>query len=121
MLLLVIDAELDQLTYGGMAPADCGLEQRLEPGIDVVSVTQNIFEARAREDPALGTRLARPCRLVVGIEAIRKALIERAEARKMRLQHEGLEEPGGVGEVPFGGARIVHGLDDLVFRTEGLR
>jgi hypothetical protein len=39
----------------------------------------------------------------------------------MFAQQKLLEEPCGVSAVPFCGARIRHGLDELVFRAQGRR
>ena len=50
-----------------------------------------------------------------------EAPVEGPQARHMRRQHHGLEEPAGVGQVPFGGAGIGHGLDALVFGGERVR
>ena len=121
MLLLVIDAKLDELAHPRMPLGRTALEQRLKPGVDVAPKMQDFIEARAREKPALGARLSWPCRLVVGIKAVGEALIEAAEANKVRLEHEGLEEPGRVGKMPLRGTGIIHGLDDLVFGAQGLR
>jgi hypothetical protein len=84
------------------------------------AVAHHFLERRARQQPALGSRLAGAGSLVVGVEAIGEAFIQRAKARKMRLQHERLEEPGGMRQVPLGGAGVVHRLDDLIFRAQRL-
>ncbi len=120
MLLLVVDAELDQLGDRWIALRNARLEDCIERGIDMPPVAHHLLERRTRQEPALGSRLPGAGGLVVGIEAIGEALIQRAEARKMRLQHERLEEPGGVRQVPLGGAGVVHRLDDLIFRTQRL-
>src|SRR5512143_498571 len=65
--------------------------------------------------------MARADALVIGVEAIFEALVEHAIAGQEALQQEGLEEPGGVREVPFGRARIVHRLDDLVLIAQWRR
>ncbi len=56
--------------------------------------------------------------LVVGIEQIAEHRIERLIALEVRLQHEGLEEPGDVRQVPLGGADVRHGLDLLVLGAQ---
>ena len=55
---------------------------------------------------------------VIGVEQEREALIELAIARVVWLQQELLEEPGGVGAMPFGWARVRHRLNLLVFVRE---
>ena len=84
------------------------------------TVAQDVFERRARQQPALGSRLPGTGSLVVGVEAVGEPLIQRAKACEMRLQHERLEEPGGVRQVPLGGAGVLHRLDDLIFRAQRL-
>ena len=56
--------------------------------------------------------------LVIGIEAIGKALVIEPVLIVERPQHKGLEEPRRVRQVPLGRARIVHCLDDLIFVAE---
>ena len=120
MLLLVVDAELDQLGNCPIAFDDARLEDCIDRGIDMPTVSQDVFERRARQQPALGSRLPGAGRFVVGIKAIGEPLIQRAKSCKMRLQHERLEEPGGMRQVPLGGAGVLHRLDDLIFRAQRL-
>jgi hypothetical protein len=61
--------------------------------------------------------MARSEALVIRIEAVVEGLVENAIAGKMRLQDEILEKPSDVREMPFGGAGVVHGLDDHIFRA----
>ena len=46
MLLLVVDAELDQLRHGRMALRHAALEERLERRIDMPAVAQHLLERR---------------------------------------------------------------------------
>ena len=85
VLLLVVDAELDQLGHGRLPLRYPALEQRLERRIDMPAIAQHFFQRGAREQPALGARLPRSRGLVVGIEAVGETLIEGAKARQMRL------------------------------------
>ena len=71
--------------------------------------------------PALAAWLSRPNAFIVGVEAIFEALVEDSIALEEGLEHEGLEEPGGVSEVPLGWACVVIGLDDLVLVAQGPR
>ena len=111
MLLLVIDAELDQLRR---LRAERGVAQPLERRIDEVAVVAHLLRRGPGQQPALGARLPRADALVIGVEAIFEALVEHAVAGEKALQQERLEEPGGMREMPLGRARIVHRLDDLV-------
>ncbi len=116
VLLLVIDAELDELKR---LRRKGRVEQTVERRIDIGTVGAHLLRRGPREQPALRPRMPRAHALIVGVEAIFEALVEHAVARQEALQQEGLEEPGGVGEMPFGGARIVHRLDDLVLVAQG--
>ena len=69
--------------------------------------------------PRLRARLPRADALIIGVEAIFEALVEHAIAGEEALQQEGLEEPGGMREMPFGRARVVHGLHDLILVAQG--
>jgi len=42
----------------------------------------------------------------------------RIDRRAVARQDERFEEPGGVGEVPLGRARVGHRLDDVIFRSQ---
>src|SRR5829696_4706674 len=52
--------------------------------------------------------------VVVRVEEIAISRVEDPVLRHMRLQYEGLEEPGGMREMPLRRARIGHGLDGAV-------
>ena len=123
MLLLVVDAELDQLGQGRMRARRAVVEQRVEQrGVDVAAIAQHLRRGVGRvSSPRLRPRLPGARCLVVGIEAVGEAVIERCDSpARCGLQHERLEEPGGVRQVPFGGAGVVHRLDDLVLRAQRL-
>ena len=47
--------------------------------------------------------------------------IEDAVAREMMLQQEGLEEPGGVRQMPLGRRHVGHGLHHHVLGQQRLR
>ena len=118
VLLLVIDAELDQL---------CRLARKLavaEPHQGVVdegAIGAHLIAGWSRQEATLGPRVTRAHALVIGVEAIFEALVEHAVAGQEALQQEGLEEPGGVREMPLGRASIVHRLDDLVLVAQWRR
>src|SRR5690242_18858102 len=110
MLLLVMDAELDQV--------DCrGRERRqetIERLIDVSSICAHLIQRRAAEHTAPRSRMSRPFGFVIAVEHERPALVVCAVARYLISQHEGYEEPGRVGEVPLGRRGIGEGLNRCV-------
>ena len=59
-----------------------------------------------------------PDSLVIGIELIAPAWIAGGVARQMRLQQEGVEEPGGVGQMPFRRAGVLHALENQILRFQ---
>ena len=64
--------------------------------------------------PRCGPRMPRADRLVVGVEEIFVGRIEHAVVRARAAQHEGLEEPRRVRQVPLGRTGVGHRLDRLV-------
>src|SRR5688572_6889875 len=52
--------------------------------------------------------------VVVRIEEVAVSRVEDPVLRHMRLQYEGLEEPGGMREMPLRRAGIRHGLDGAI-------
>ncbi len=118
MLLLVIDAELDKFRR---LRRKWRVEQAVERLIDRSAIGAHLMAGGPREQSALRPRVPGADALVIGIEAVLEALVEHAIAGQEALQHESLEEPGGVGEMPLGRARIVHGLDDLVLVAQRAR
>ena len=116
VLLLVIDAELDQL---GRFRVERCIEQASERLIDESTIVAHLRDGRPREQPTLGAGLPRTDALIIGVEAIFEALVEHAIAGEEAFQQEGLEEPGGMREMPFGRARVVHGLHDLILIAQG--
>ena len=117
VLLLVIDAKLDEL---GRLRRERRVEQPVERRIDEFAIGAHLLRRGPRQEPALRARMPGAHALVIGIEAIFEALVEDAIVGEEALQQERLEEPGGVSEMPFGRARIVHHLDDLVLVAQGL-
>jgi len=58
--------------------------------------------------------------LVVGIEQMVVALIQRAITRQKGLQHESLEEPGDMRQMPLRRADVRHALDHIIFSFQWL-
>jgi hypothetical protein len=116
VLLLVLQSELDErLGLGAQAGS---AEQRDHGPVDIVAVGDHLGQGRAREHAALGPRMPRADRVVVGVvqHAVRR--LEYPIAGQVRLEHESLEEPGGVGEMPLHRARVRHRLDCAVLGGE---
>src|SRR3954452_18105767 len=73
---------------------------------------------RPRHHAPVRPRVARPGGDVIGVEQKGELLVEAAITGQMRGEQESFEKPSRMRAVPFGWARVRHGLDDLVFRTE---
>ncbi len=69
---------------------------------------------------ALGARPARSNGFVVRVEKDAELGMEREITGQVGGEKESLEEPGGVCQVPFQGAGVRHGLNDVVFRFQRL-
>src|SRR5262245_27199111 len=57
---------------------------------------------------------------VIGVKQVSIGRIWGSIAPDGRGQHEGLEKPTGMGQVPFGGTHIWHGLNDIIFGHQRL-
>jgi hypothetical protein len=117
VLLLVLQAELHQLTQLGVVRAR---QQGGDARVHVRAVGLDFGQARPRDQAALRARVLLAHALVVAVEQHPKAGVEGLEAGLKTFQHEGLEEPRHVGQVPFGGAGIRHGLHLAVGLAQGL-
>lgn len=116
VLLLVVEPQFQQ----GVESRVAGLagDQRVHGFVHMLAVAQYLGQVRAREQAALRPRMARADGVVVGVEQHAVAGMEGAIARRMAAQQEGLEEPGGVRQMPFDGAAVRHGLRLAVFGAE---
>ena len=120
MLLLVVDADLDQ-------PRDLGLrldaqgEQLDQPLVHVRAIGHDPLARGSRQHAAFGARLPRPLAFIVGVEAVVEGVVEGAVMRQVLGENECLKKPGDVCEVPFGGACVFHGLDGHVLGAERRR
>jgi hypothetical protein len=106
MLLLVLQAELDERRRVRRRVA----QQRRDARVDVGAPGTHLGERGPRHQPALGPRMARTDPFVVAVVEHTIGRMERREARLEALEHEGLEEPGHMREVPLGRARVGHRL-----------
>ncbi len=115
VLLLVLEAEDD--AAGGFV-FDGMLEEAVDGGVDVGAIGEDGVEGRAGEGGAelfLG-HVAEG--VVVAVEEPAEVGMEGLVAGDELAEDEGLEEPAGVGEVPFDGAGLGTGLDHQVFGGE---
>ncbi len=115
VLLLVMAAQLDQ-RQRRLRQVRQRVDQR---GIDVRPVRPHFVQRRAGHHAAPVTRVAPPLRLVIAVEQERPALVVQPVARHVIAQHEGLEEPGRVREMPFGGRGVGHRLHGRVRIRQG--
>ena len=118
MLLLVVQAEFDQRR--DVVPqlrADI-VDQLQHRRGDVVAIGGDRIDGRARQEAALRPRMARPDRLVIGVEQVGEGGVERPVGGVERLQQKGLEKPAGMRQMPFRRADVGHRLDRLILRSE---
>ena len=115
MLLLVTDAEFDQVQRVGQKIAQ---QQASHGFIHIGAIGLHFVQARTRKNVAQSSQWTVANRVVVGIEKIAERWMERTIVRHILRQKKSLEEPGGVRQVPFGGAGIRHGLQAVVFDRE---
>ena len=112
MLLLMLHAKLDKLHQSGVSIA-ARRKELAQARIHMSAIGQNLLAGRACQQATVGARMARACGLIIGVEEIGEAFIEGAIAIAAP-QDEGFEEPGRMGQMPLGGAGVVHGLNRLV-------
>ncbi len=112
VLLLVLQAQFQDLQ--GLRRQRAGLQLRQHAGFDLVPVLQHLRQRGPRQQAAMRPRMRRADALVVTVEQVIPLRIVRA-VRRIGAKHETLEEPGGVREMPFGRAGVVHALHHRVF------
>jgi hypothetical protein len=81
-------------------------------------IGQHLIERRARQHAALRARMALADRVVIGVEEIAVRRVEDAVAPHLRREHESLEEPRGMRQMPFRGTGIGHRLDRRILRRK---
>ncbi len=107
VLLLVVQPQFDQRA-GGVG--DAAAQEVAHRVIDVRPVGEHLAQRRARQQATARPLVARADRVVVRVEQETEALVEAPVAVAVRREHELLEEPGGVREVPLAGTRELGGL-----------
>ena len=94
------------------------IEKRFHPAVDGRAVVIDLGHRRPGEQAAPIARDTLAHGVVVRIKEIGILRIDWRFAGLFRRQDESLEEPRGMGQVPFDGAGVGHGLDDVVFRLQ---
>src|SRR5262249_53923594 len=119
MLLLVLQAELDRRLEIWLERR--ALEQLAHVLVDVGAIGVYFGETGARQQAARVTRVLRADRVVIRIEETPEVRLEGAIAARVRFEHERLEEPTRVREMPFRRAGVRHRLNLAVFRRQWRR
>ncbi len=83
------------------------------------AVGGDFLGAGAGQMAALVTGVPRSGADIIGIEQEGVIGMERLVPRAVFAEQELLEEPGGMGAVPFRRAGVRHRLDHLIFRSQG--
>ena len=86
MLLLMIEAQINQRRYGGARGVVRCLEEIGYRFIDAAPVNYHLGGGRPRYQASLGSGMARPERVVIGIEQERIAAVNGLIARIETLQ-----------------------------------
>ena len=106
MLLLVVKAECGQERNGRiLAPF---LQQARHCRVNVLTVFENVCEARARQQTAPWSGMHLPGRVVIRVEQEVILIVEPLVSRSMCLEYETLEKPSDMSEVSLCWADIGH-------------
>ena len=116
VLLLVVYPELDERTHRLVRRR---MEEPVHGLVHVGPVAPDVGGPGTGQKTSLGSRMSGADRFVVGVEEEPVGRVERAVADLMGAEQERLEEPTGVGPVPFGRADVGHRLDRLILWREG--
>src|SRR5689334_2939761 len=119
MLLLVVEADLDQGSELREVVLTAGLEEFDDGGIDMPAIGGDFIGARSGEVAALMAGVPGTGADIIRVEQKRVVGVERLIALAVLAEQELLEEPGGMGAMPLGRAGVRHRLDQLVFGAQG--
>ena len=115
MLLFMRQAQVDQ----GREIRPLIHQQAAHGGVHVRPIGDHVVQRRSGQQPAFRSRLPGTKRLVIGVEEVVEARVERSVAGQVRNQQEGLPEPGHMRQVPLRGARVGHRLGQLILGGQG--
>ena len=119
MLLLVIEADFDQ-RHQLCERVLAGLVKEFHHrGVDMPAVGGDLVGAGTGQVAALVAGVPRAGADIIGIEQKRVIGVKRLVALAVLAEQELLEEPGGMGAVPFRRARVRHRLDQLILGGQG--
>ena len=119
MLLLVIETDFHQ-RRDRPERILAGLMKEFHDGrVDMAAIGGDFLGAGAGQMAALVAGVPRSGADIVGIEQEGVIGVKRLVALAVFAEQELLEEPGGMGAVPFGRAGIRHRLDQLILRRQG--
>lgn len=121
MLLFVMQPECNlgrqQVEQRGICRGD-----RVQHGrVDMTPVRMHVGQRGTRQKAALFPRLARAERFVVGVEQERIGIVERGITGDVPHQHDCLEEPRRMREMPLRRAGVGHRLHGLIFGSQRRR
>ena len=118
VLLLVIETDFDQRHEFGERVLAGLVKEFHDRGVDVPAIGGDLFRARTGEVAALVAGVARTGTDIIGIEQIGIIGMEGLVIPAVLAEQELLEEPGGMGAVPFCRACVWHRLDQLILRGQ---
>ncbi len=115
MLLLVVQTKFEQRC--GLMPHRLArpFDEAGDCSADMVAISADDVDGRARQQTALGPRVTRADRLVIGVEEVGKGRVENPIVGVEPVQDESLKEPSRMRQMPFCRTCIWHRLNRLVF------
>ncbi len=118
VLLLVLQAQADATDDLGSLLARRIYQELAHGLIDMPAIGINLLDPWTRQHAAPRSRKGQAMGLVVGVEQVVVGLVQAPVARQVGQQHEGLEEPGDVCQMPFRRAHLRCALDDIVLHLQ---
>lgn len=119
VLLFVMRSQKDEAGYLDRELFVDFAEESGHPGVNMGAVGVDFGDGWAAQQAPARAEYAVADGVVVGVEEKAEPVVEDPIAGGVRSEDESLEEPGGMGEVPFHGAGIGHGLQEIVLGSEG--
>jgi hypothetical protein len=118
VLLLVIEPERQALLDGRAVAWSTRVHEVRHVPVDVRPVSIDLFDGRTGERVPFRTGVERSDSVVVRVEEVFVARVERAVTLQVRLQKKRLEEPCDVGEMPLRRTRIEDALHLVIIGLE---